>query len=168
MEYAENFAVPVEAAMGAAFPRRTEFNELFYLRWGEIRFEVAWGAGVNLKVVLHVYRPNNVVERFIIDTDPFAIEWNRHKRITRDFYLHPFPSTLGRIDCAKFSYVAHFRESSIPSQHEYIFMDWNHFCDDRPQRRPVTREWSTPNTYRTLEMDAATLQRDVDWYNRHP
>jgi hypothetical protein len=59
----------------------------------------------------------------------------------------------------------HIGERSIPSQHEYIFMDGPHFDDDRFQRRPITTEFVTPNTWRTYEADAAMLQRDVDWIN---
>jgi hypothetical protein len=44
-------------------------------------------------------------------------------------------------------------------------MDGPHFDDERFQRRPITTDFVTPNTWRTYEADAAMLQRDVDWIN---
>ena len=36
MEHAEQYAAPTEAYLSPAYPRRNEFKELFYLRWGTI------------------------------------------------------------------------------------------------------------------------------------
>ena len=52
MEYAEQYAAPTEAYLSPPYPRRNEFKELFYLRWGRLHFRVDWGAEMNLKVVL--------------------------------------------------------------------------------------------------------------------
>jgi phosphatidylserine/phosphatidylglycerophosphate/cardiolipin synthase-like enzyme len=46
-------------------------------------------------------------------------------------------------------------------------MDESHLSEDVPQHRYITKERLTPNTYRTHEVDANILQRDVDWYNHH-
>lgn len=165
MEFAEEVAVPIEGELGSSFERRNELDERYCLRWGRIRFQVAWGTEVNLKVVLHVYRSDGTRERFLCDTDPYEVEWNRHRRVTRDFYLLPAAPNLGRIACVKCAYIVHDRGRSIPSQYEYIFMDGCHFEVDRRHRRAMTREWATPNRYRTTELDAGLLQRDVDWHN---
>ena len=63
----------------------------------------------------------------------------------------------------KFAYIVHLGEKSIPSQHEYLFMDGAHFDVDKYQGRPITAEFSTPNSWRTYEVDAELLQRDVEW-----
>lgn len=167
MDFAEHYAVAIDGRLGMNFPRRNDFGELFYLRWGRIRFDVFWGREVNIKVVLKVYRTDNTCEHFVVDTDAYDVQWNTHKRVTRDFYIHPFPVKHGRVDCVKFSYIVHFRGRSIPSQNEYIFMDGYHFDEDCIHRRRITHEWATPNTYRTYELEVGTLQRDVDWYNHH-
>jgi phosphatidylserine/phosphatidylglycerophosphate/cardiolipin synthase-like enzyme len=36
-----------------------------------------------------------------------------------------------------------------------------------PHHRSITTEWSTPNRYRTYELDASLLQRDADWCSTH-
>ena len=46
-------------------------------------------------------------------------------------------------------------------------MDSHQAQDGHPQYRRITGEWSTPNAYRTYELNAAELQSDVDWYNHH-
>lgn len=167
MGFAERYALPIEGELGPSIPRRNDFKELFYLRWGRIRFNMFWGAEVNLKVILKVYRNDNTCEHFIVDTDPYDIQWNMHKRMTRDFYLHPFPMKQGRIKWVSFSYIIHYRGVSIASQYEYTFMEGQHFDEDRYQWRRITDRHATSNTYRTYELEAALLQRDVDWYNRH-
>ena len=168
MEFAEKYAIPVDGKLGTNFPRRNDFKEMFDLRWGRIRFEVFWGVEVNIKVVLKVYRnDDNTCEHFIVDTNPYDVQRNIHKRVTEDFYVDSFSRKHGRVKCVKFSYIVHFRNISIPSQYDYIFMDGHHFDGDRGQRRHITSEWTTLNTYRTYELDAAILQSDTDWYNRH-
>lgn len=167
MQWAESLAVPLEAQLGRAFPRCNEFGELFYLRWGSINFRVFWGTDVNIKVILKVYRDDGVCEHFLVDTDPWEIAWNSHIRVTRDFFLHPFPRTLARVSCVKFCFIAHRWGCSLPSEQDYIFMNRCAFNDAGFQHRMVTGQWSTPNRYRTHEADAAQLQRDVDWYNTH-
>ncbi len=165
--FAEAYAAPVEGALGVCFSKRNDLGELFYLRWGMIRFDVFWGAELDIKVLLRVYRCGGTVESFLVDTDPHGMQWNRHQRTTRDFFLHPFPRNLGRISCVKFSYIAHVRGVSLPSRQEYIFMDGHHFDAPAGQSRAVTNAWSTPNTYRTAELDPGILQRDADWHSRH-
>ena len=85
MPIAEKYAFPTHAEIGTNIPRTNDFKELFYVRWGRIQFDVFRGDDLNVKVVLNVYRSDDVCERFIIDTD-----WNNWKRATRDFYIHPF------------------------------------------------------------------------------
>ncbi|MCE5334296.1 MAG: hypothetical protein LLG06_06870, partial [Desulfobacteraceae bacterium] len=149
-------------------PRNNEFGELFFIRWGQIRFEMFWGEEANLKVILKLYRVDGICEHFLVDTDPYEIRWNHHRRVTRDFFIHPAPMNHGKISCAKIAYIVHLRERSIASEFEYIFMDGNHFEKDGEERRTLSNRHATPNTYRTFEGDAALLQRDVDWYNGNP
>lgn len=167
MEFAEQFVLPTGARLGTYFPKRNDFGESFYLRWGMIGFDVSWGVEVNIKVVLKIYRSDGVREHFLVDTDPHDIRWDAHKRTTRDFFIHPFPLTMGRAVCVKFSYIAHFRGVSIPSRYDYIFMDCCDLDEAGPRQRTVSARWATPNSYRTYELDSGVLQRDVDWYNRH-
>lgn len=167
MEFAEEVAVPMDGELGASFARSNDLRETFFLRWGKIRFQVFWGTEVNLKVVLIVYRADGTREQFLCDTDPYEIQWNSHKRATRDFYLVPSSSQLGQVVCVKCAYIVHHRGRSFPSQYEYIFMDAGHWKVDCYHRRGITRQWATPNSYRTRELDAGLLQRDVDWYNGH-
>ncbi len=167
MEHAEEVAVPLEGELSASFARSNELGETFSLRWGRICFQVFWGQEINLKAILRVYRSDGSREQFISDTDPYEIQWNTHKRATRDFFLLPFPSKLGRITCVKCAYIVHYRGRSFPSQYEYIFIDGCHFEADCRHRRAITRQWATPNRYRTKELDAGLLQRDVDWHNSH-
>ena len=97
-ESAEKYAIPFEGKWGLSFARRNEFNEAFFLRWGRIRFEVAWGAEANLKVVVKVHRSGGVCEKFLVDTDAYDMEWNRHKRRHSRFFIHPFPPKGGRVE----------------------------------------------------------------------
>ena len=78
-EFAEEYAIPVEGELGPFFTRRNEFNEAFFLRWGRIRFAASWGAEANLKVILKVHRSGGGCEKFIVDTDPYEVEWNRQQ-----------------------------------------------------------------------------------------
>jgi hypothetical protein len=138
MQLAEQYATPRHGTLGGFFPRVNDFNDLFYLRWGKIEFDVAFGVQANIKVILKVYRDHNVCETFLVDTDAFDIQWDRHKRCTRDFYIHPFSGNFGQASCVKFSFIVHLDEHSIPSQHEYIFMDWNQLQDRRNGPRAIT------------------------------
>jgi hypothetical protein len=167
MTYAESYAVPLESELGAPFPRQNDFREVFYLRWGRLRFALSWGAEMNLKVVLKVWRTGGVCEHFLVDTDPYELDWNRHKRVTRDFFVHPFPAGLGRTTAVCFSYIVHLHGRSIPSQHDYVLADGWQFDDGRPQHHTIALERVSPNGYRTMEVDAALLQRDVDWHSHH-
>lgn len=168
MQYAEQYALPIEGQLGSTFARRNDFKENFYLRWGKIRFDVQWGADLNIKVLLKIYRSDGVCERYIVDTEPRNITWNHSQRVTRDFFVHPFPRDLGRVTAVKFAYIVHLGERSIPSQYEYIWMDGPHFDDTAAHvRRPLSVEFATPNTWTTVEADPAMLQRDVDWLNGH-
>ena len=165
MAFAERYAFPIDARIGTSVPRTNDFKELFYVRWANIWFNVFWGQELNLKVVLNVYRSDGVCERFIVDTDPHDVQWNRHKRATSDFFVHPSPLKLGHITRITFSFVAHLNNRSIPSQHEYVFFEEGELRDDRPHHRHVPTEGAGPNGYRTWELDAGELQRDVDWCN---
>lgn len=167
MEFAEKYARPIDGKLERGFLKANDFNDIFVIHWGQIRFSVFWGQEVNIKVVLKVYREGNVCERFVVDTDPYDIDWNTHKRVTRDFYVHPFPKMVGGITCVKFSYIVHFNWRSIPSEFDYVFMDKHEFIQELPRFKYITNEGVTQNTYRTHEMDAGILQRDVDWYNNH-
>lgn len=167
MKYAEEYATPIDGELGSPFGRRNEFKELFYLRWGKIRFDVNWGPELNIKVLLKVYRSDGIVEHFIVDTDPYHQTWNSHRRATRDFFIHPFPAKYGRVTCVKFSYIVHLQERSIPSRLEYIFFDGPDFDNDQHQRRRITDLYATLNTWRTYELDAKMLQHNVDWINRN-
>lgn len=167
MEYAEKYALPVAGELGATFPRRNDLNELFYIRWGRIRFEVFWGVEVNIKVILKVHRYDSPSELFFVDTEPYDVQWNKHKRMTRDFYLHPHPKKLGRIRSVSLSYIVHHRWRSIPSRYDYVFMEEPDFQADRPSGRRIPGHANVLNSYHAYELDASLLQRDVDWCNHH-
>ncbi|MBF0286326.1 MAG: phosphatidylserine/phosphatidylglycerophosphate/cardiolipin synthase family protein [SAR324 cluster bacterium] len=168
MESAEQYAKPVTGIMETFFPKSNDFREVFQLRWGRIYFDVFWGKNLNIKVLIKVYRSecDGFFERFLVDTEPYEEgEWDFHKRMTRDFYVHPFSDKHGRATCVKFSYIVHIDGRSIPSYHEYIYMDWNQLENGDFQHRHITEDWATVNTYRTHELNAGELQNDVNWYN---
>ena len=167
MPIAEHYAMPVHGHLGGYFQRVNDFNDKFDIRWGKIEFDVFFGVQANVKVILKVYRDHGICETYIVDTDAFDIQWDRHKRCTRDFYIHPFSNNFGPINCVKFAFIVHLNEHSIPSQNDYIFMDSHQARDGNPQYRKITGEWATPNVYRTYELNPAELQSDVDWYNHH-
>ncbi len=167
MQFAEHYALPTYGHLGGSFQRVNDFKDKFFVRWGKIDFDVYHGTQVNIKVILKVYRDNNICESFIVDTDPYDIQWNFHKRGTRDFFIHPFSSNFGRINCVKFSFIVHIGERSIPSQNDYIFMDWQQLQSEHHQHRNINSEWATLNNYRTYELHSGELQSDVDWYNHH-
>lgn len=166
---AEHFAKPTHGELGGSFARENDFNHQFFLRWGKIKFEMFYGAQINLKVVLKVYRQHHICETYIIDTDAYDIQWNRHKRHTRDFYIHPYSNSFGGINCVKFSFIIHKNEHSIPSEKDYIYMDWEQLQAnaDTPQYREINSLSATQNHYRTYELQAHELQCDVDWINHH-
>ncbi|MCK5188602.1 MAG: phosphatidylserine/phosphatidylglycerophosphate/cardiolipin synthase family protein, partial [Methylococcales bacterium] len=167
MQLAEHFAMPRHGNLGGSFSRNTDFNDIFYIRWGKIDFDVFYGTQANIKVILKVYR-DNICETYIVDTDPYDIQWNQHKCCTRDFYIHPFSNNFGQINCIKFSFIVHLDEHSIPSEKDYIFMDGLQLQDnDQPQYRAITSEWATGNAYRSYELSQVELQCDVDWFNQH-
>jgi hypothetical protein len=53
-------------------------------------------------------------------------------RFTRDF--HPFPLKLGHVRRVTFSFIIHRQNRSIPSQHEYVFIEGSALQDERAQR----------------------------------
>ena len=167
MQFAEHFARPFHGNLGGYFQRVNDFNDKFYVRWGKIDFEVTHGVQANVKVILKVFREHGIQENYIVDTDAYDIQWNRHKRGTRDFFIHPHSKNFGKINCIKFSFIVHLGEHSIPSEKDYIFMDWHQLQDDAPKSRDITHEWSTTNNYRSYELNAGELQADADWYNHH-
>ena len=114
MQFAEQYARPVQGQLGGFFQRINDYRDSFDLRWGKIDFELFYGASANLKVILKVYRANNICETYIVDTDAYDIEWNRHKRGTRDFYIYPDSTYFGKISCIKFAFIIHLGEHSIP------------------------------------------------------
>jgi hypothetical protein len=163
---AETYVLPVHAHLGGPFPRRNEFGEEFELRWGRIDFVVHFGESANVKVVLRVYR-EHICETYLVDTDPYDVHWDRHRRRTRDFYLLPRSAEFGPVRYVKFAFVVHLDERSLASELEYVFMDGAQVADGRPHERHPTREWASANTWRTYEADAGALQSDVDWYRHH-
>jgi phosphatidylserine/phosphatidylglycerophosphate/cardiolipin synthase-like enzyme len=167
MQSAEQYAMPTHGNLAGFFQRTNDFKDNFAIRWGKIQFDVFFGTQVNIKVILRVYRHHAISETYIVDTDAFDVQWNQHKRCTRDFYILPFSNQLGEALCVKFSFLVHHGEHSIPSQQEYIFMDHSQLHNGQPQHRMITQEWSTFNTYRAHELNAHELQSDVDWYNHH-
>ena len=136
-ESAEKYASPVEGELSPLFTRRNEFNEPFRLRWGRIHFDMAWGAEADLKIILKVVSQRRLREVH-----------RRHRSLrypmepaqarTRDFFVHPFPPQEGRIVEVRFAFVVHIRGQSIPSRHEYFFMDPAAWDEDRQCRRPIT------------------------------
>jgi len=169
MIFAEKFSVPIDGELYPGVRKLNAFGEYFFVRPGRIRFQV-WTAdtATNVKVILKVYRSDATCEYFIIDTDYYDVKACQHKRVTRDFFIHSFPAKLGRVICVKFSYVFHLGEQSICSQYDYLFMERVNVDDDRKQwRKIISQEDTTLNTYRTVELNAGLLQRDVDWYNQH-
>jgi hypothetical protein len=167
MKTAETYATPLHGDLGTFFTRVNDFGEQFSLRWGRITFDVAYGIQANLKVVLRVYREHGICETFLVDSDAYDVQWNHHRRHTRDFFVRPFCSTFGRITCVKFAFVVHLGERSIPSQFEYLFMEERQLRDEHSQSRRINAHGTTGNGYRTFELNAGELQRDVDWYNHH-
>jgi hypothetical protein len=167
MHAAEHYAKPIQGTLGGYFEKRNDRNEQFHIRWGKIDFDVFYGVQANLKIILKVYREHNVCETYIVDTDAYDIQWDRHKRRTRDFYIHPHSSQFGAINCVKFSFLVHLHEHSIPSHSEYIYLDWHQMQGDHIQHWAITNEWASANHYRAHELNAQELQCDVDWYNQH-
>lgn len=166
MQVAEHYAKPVFGKLGGCFQRSNDFKENFSIRWGRIEFDMSHGVSANLKVVLKVYR-DTLCETYIVDTDAYNEEWNRHQRATRDFFVLPFSQQFGAIHCIKFSFIVHLGEHSIPSKLDYILMDGHQLQDNHPQQRRLSDHWATPNHFRSYETNAAQLQSDVDWYNHH-
>jgi hypothetical protein len=167
MHTAEHYARPVHGNLGSSFIKYNDMREPFQIRWGKIDFDVFHGTQANVKVILKVYRQHNICETFFIDTDAYQAQWNFHRRSTRDFFVLPLSPHCGEITCIKFSYLVHLHEHSLPSQYEYIFMDWFQLDTDLPQYRALTGEWTTLNSYRAHELNAVELQCDTDWYNQH-
>lgn len=166
MAFAEQFALPSEVELGPVFPRRNEFGHVFLLRWVRVHFEVGWGSEVNVKVVLKVHRPNGACEHYLVETDPYDVEWNRHRRQTRDCFLHPYCDLLGPATVVKYSFIVHQQGRSLPSEHDYVLVDGSRLGAGEPLRATPDRRPAGPNSYRTHEVDPAPLQRDTDWYNR--
>lgn len=167
MQFAEQYAIPLDGELGPTFPRCNEFGEVFHLRWARLRFDVVGGPEVNLKVLVKVYRSDGTWEQYLSDTDPYEMRADRHRRATRDFFVHPFPARLAPVVSVRFAYIVHCRGVSLPSQYEYAFLDARPFAEERHHRQAVTREGRTANAYGTRELDAGLLQRDVDWCNGH-
>ena len=65
-------------------------------------------------MLLKVYRADGVVEHFVVDTEAAAGDMELHQRVTRDFFIHPFPKHLGRVTCVKFSYIVHHGRTLDP------------------------------------------------------
>lgn len=167
MKYAEHFALPLWAEIGRNFAKKNDFGEVFYLRWGNIQFQVFWGVDVNVKVILKVYRQGNVCETFIVDTTPYAMEWNRHKRMTQDFYIHGEPLKLGELECVRFSYIVHWGNLSIPSDREYTLIEAVDWKKEEFLSFKIVPESKLTNTYRTYEVDGTILQHAVEDVNEN-
>ena len=167
MSVAEDFAFPIEAQLGTTFPRRNDFGELFYLRWGKIRFEVNWGPELNIKVLLKVYRSDGICELFIMDTDAAAsaLEWTSACD-TR--FLH---SSLSSRSGSSHRGEVHLHRSPgrafVPVATRIHLHGWLSLRRRRiptPQRIVRSRN---AKRLGDLEADPAMLQRDVDWINGH-
>lgn len=169
MQIAEHYAKPICGELGGSFARVNDSNDEFFVRWGKIDFEMFHGIQANLKVILKIYSNDNICETYIVDTDAYEVEWSRHKRSTRNFYIHPFSATYGQVNCVKFSFIIHLDEHSIVSEKEYIYMDWSQLQGgaDEHQYREITSEHTSDNNYQTYELTADELQCDVDWFNQH-
>jgi hypothetical protein len=76
---------------------------------------VSVGVHANVKVILRAYR-EHICETYIVDTDPYDVQWDHHERRTRDFYLLARSAEFGPLRCVKFSFVVHLGEHSIPSE----------------------------------------------------
>lgn len=169
MEIAEHYAKPIYGELGGSFARVNDSNHEFFIRWGKIYFEVFHNQQLNLKIILKVYSSDNICETYVIDTEAYDIEWNQHKRSTRDFYIHPYSSVYGQVNCVKFSFVVHKDGCSIGSEKDYIYMDWPQLQGNPDEHlyRDITAEHVADNNYQTYELNAAELQSDVDWMNHH-
>jgi hypothetical protein len=166
VQITEDIVAPVEAELGGFFPRRNDLRETFMLRWCRLRLRVHWGAELNLKVLLRVRRTDGVTESYLVDTDPEQGDWNRHVRVTRDFFLHPFPPEEGPVASVTFAWIAHLRGRSQCSRHEYSLADGARLEEAAPQRWVPPAHPVRLNTHRTQEAEPELLQRDVDWCNR--
>jgi hypothetical protein len=164
---AEHIARPVRAWMSAPYMRHNDIGDYFFLRSGSIVFDVQWGVSCNIKVVLNVYYQDGTRNCYLLHTDPFNVQWDRHQRTTRDLFILPESMHQGRVTCVKFSYILHHQFRSVSSAREYIFMDGPWFDWGGEQQREIDEVHATPNTYRTVELDAGQLQRDADWINHH-
>src|SRR5271157_6647391 len=60
MPIAEKYAFPTHAEIDTSIPRTNDFKEVFYVRWGRIHFDAFGGDDLNVKVVLNVYRSDDV------------------------------------------------------------------------------------------------------------
>jgi len=167
MIHAEHYVKPVHAHLGGYFQRVNDFNHTFDLRWGKIEFDVCFGVQVNVKVVLKVYREQGRCETYLVDTDAYDIQWDRHKRKTRDFYILPFSNHFGPISSVRFAYLVHLNEHSLASELDYQFMDSQQVQNGLDQNHVITDERCAANSYCTYELNPIELQCDVDWYNQH-
>ena len=166
--YAEQFATPLYAELGTLFEKTNDLGQPFSLRWGKIVFDVSLDASANVKVLVLVERDQGIRESYIVDTDPFDVAHGHHKRATRDFYILPESSHFGPVRCVKFAFIVHLNERSVPSRFEYVFMDGHQVLDyHQQQQRTISGTGVTTNHFRSHELSAEQLQRDVDWYNHH-
>ncbi len=168
MEWGEKYARPVRGWMSPPYPRYNDFGECFHLRNAGVIFDAFWGPEMNIKVVARVFYEDGSFDRYLAHTDAFDIQWDRHRRATRDLFVRVHCPQRGRATCVKFAFILHHHFRSIPSEREYILMDGPDLAYAGDCSRDIDGHWSTPNPYRTVELDAATLQRDVDWINHHP
>ena len=153
--------------VGHAFHPPKRVQRRVFLALGADSFRCLVGRGSESQSDPQGLSQRRGLEKFIVDTDPYDLQWNRHKRATRDFFIHPFPPKQGRVTEVKFSFVAHVRGTSIPSRYDYVFMDRARFDENCLSRRVITSEGTTLNDYRTRETDAAALQEVVDRCNRN-
>lgn len=163
--FAERYARPTWARLETPFARINDFGDQFFLRRGTLTFDVDWGVDLNIKVIIKVYFEDGSCDQYLAHTDPIHVEANTHQRVTRDFYVHMQSMHQGRATCVKFSYILHHQFKSVPSEHEYIFMDGPLIAMPNEQSQAISREWSTRNHYRTVELNDWVLQNDVDWIN---
>ena len=86
MEFAEQYATPTDAQLGTPFAKRNDFKELFYLRWGKLRFDVRWGSELTVSYT-HLRAHETVLDivcRLLLEKKNKRKKKTRKKKKTSD------------------------------------------------------------------------------------